>query len=55
MGKGRRESSTYKDCIKKFLQKKVRLLKNNGTVSRIMRRNFLEYKLFSKLWVVRKV
>ena len=55
MGKGRRESCTYKDCVKKFLQKKGLLWKNNGTVSRIVRRKFLEHKLFSKLWVVRKL
>ena len=55
MGKGRRESCTYKDCIKKILQKKGVLWKNNGTVSRIVRRKFLEHKLFSKLWFVRNV
>ena len=38
-----------------FLQKKGLLWKNNGTIWRIVLRKFLEHKLFSKLWVVRKV
>ena len=55
MGKGRRGSCTYKDCIIKFLQKNGLQWKNNGTVSRILWRKFLKHKLFSKFCVVRKV
>ena len=38
-----------------FLQKKGFLWKNNGTIWMIVLRKFLEDKLYSKLWVVRKV
>ena len=38
-----------------FLWKKGLFWKNNGTVWRIVLRKFLKHKLYSRLWVVRKV